>query len=375
MADSGTTKLKKLYQLGQSPWYDNMDRRLIENGELKSLFDMGIVGVTSNPTIFEKAINSSTVYDEKIKRLKKEGKSLEAIYDELTTDDIRDAADMLKNVYEETHGIDGYVSIEVLPSYAHDPFKTIEYARHIFKKVGRKNIMVKVPGTKEAPLAIRTLIHEDINVNVTLLFSERQYEPVAFAYLEGLTDRVRDGLDISRVASVASVFVSRIDTKIDHLFEVFASREANLEKRKKITFLEGKIAVANCKFIYQKFKDIFSRIDFLDLKSKGGHVQRVLWASTSTKNPVYSDCLYVDNLIGPLTVNTMPHQTVLAFADHGRLSLSLESDLEGASVYLAQLEEVGINLETIFEEAQMEGVAAFQNSFDAIMNSLKAKVV
>lgn len=372
--DPGIDKLKKLYQLGQSPWYDNIDRRLIENGGLKSLFDSGIVGVTSNPTIFEKAINSSTVYDEKIKRLKKGGKTLEAIHDELTADDVRDAADLLKGVYESTKGVDGYVSIEVLPALAHDPVKTVEYARHIFKKVGRKNIMVKVPGTKESPEAIRTLIGEGINVNVTLLFSVHQYESAASAYWEGLTQGVRNGLDISRVASVASVFVSRIDTKIDHLLDVFADREHDLTKRTTITDLKGKIAIANCKFIYRKFKDTFTELKFGNIKFSGGKVQRLLWASTSTKNPLYSDCLYVDNLIGPFTVNTMPHETVSAFSDHGHVALTLERDLKEAAGYLEQLEEVGINLRTICEEAQEEGVRAFQRSFDALMSSLKAKI-
>ncbi len=373
MTDPETNKLKRLYQLGQSPWYDNIDRRLIENGELKLLLDMGIVGVTSNPTIFEKAIVSSNVYDEKIQRLKKEGKDLQGIYDELTADDVRDTADMLKETYERTKGIDGYVSIEVLPDYAHDPYKTVEYAKYIFNKIGRKNVMIKVPGTKEAPLAIRKLVREGIPVNATLLFSEHQYETVAYAYVEGLTDRVREGLDISNVASVASVFVSRIDAKVDRLLDVFAGKEGGQESRERLAFLKGKIAIANCKLIYRRFKEIFTSIDFMDLKARGANVQRVLWASTGTKNPIYSDCLYVDNLIGPLTVNTMPHQTVLAFSDHGRVSPTLGTDVEVGSEYLQQLQDVGINLQIIFEEAQMEGVSAFRNSFNALMDSLKAK--
>jgi transaldolase len=374
MENPNVNKLRKLYQFGQSPWYDNIDRRLIDNGELKSLFDQGIVGVTSNPTIFEKAVNSSNVYDAKIQRLKKEGRSLEEICDELTCDDVRDAADMLKGVYERTKGVDGYVSIEVLPSYAHDPLKTIEYARHIFKKVGRKNIMIKVPGTKESPEAIRTLIAECINVNVTLLFSVSQYEPIAYAYIDGLRDRAGAGLEIADVTSVASVFVSRIDTKVDQLLDVFAGREHDLEAKGRMNFLKGKTAVANVKFIYQKFKEIFSNRNFGDLKAKGGRVQRPLWASTSTKNPAYSDVLYVDTLIGPLTVNTMPHATVLAFLDHGRLSLSLEGDLENSRSHLTQVEDIGINVHRICEDAQIEGVSAFQNSFEALMSSLKAKI-
>ena len=374
MSDTPVNKLQKLRQFGQSPWYDNIDRRLIDSGELRSFFDMGIVGVTSNPTIFEKAINGSAVYDEKIKRLKKEGKSLEVIYDDLTADDVRDAADMLSGAYDRTEGLDGYVSIEVLPLYAHDPKKTIEYARHIHKKVSRKNIMIKVPGTPQAPEAIRSLISEGISVNVTLLFSVEQYERIALAYMDGLRDRLRLGLDLKSVSSVASVFISRIDTKIDNILDVFINREAEVEARDKIAVLKGKMAIANAKFIYRRFKELFDDRIFGDLKAWGARVQRPLWASTSSKNPIYSDCIYVDNLIGPMTVNTMPHQTVLAFLDHGHIALTLESDLERAEAYALQLGELGVNLTTICEEAQKEGVLAFGRSVDALMDSLKAKV-
>jgi transaldolase len=371
---NGFSRLKKLYQLGQSPWYDNIDRRLIESGELKSLVDLGIVGVTSNPTIFEKAVNGSIVYDEKIKRLKVEGKNLQEIYDELTADDVRDAADMLKGVYVETKGIDGYVSIEVLPAYAHDVEKTVAYARHIFSKVARPNIMIKVPGTKESPAAIRALVGEGININVTLLFSVSQYEHIAAAYIEGLTDRSRQGLDLSCVASVASVFISRIDTKVDNILNVFIDRAHDLETKQRIGSLKGKVAVANTKFIYQRFKELFADRNFGDLKARGARVQRPLWASTSTKNQAYSDCIYVDNLIGPQTVNTMPHATVDAFVDHGHLALTLESDMDGARANILQLQDLGLKLETICEEAQNEGLIAFERSFEAMMNSLKAKI-
>ena len=374
MKDSPINKLKKLYQLGQSPWYDNIDRRLIQNGELKTLFESGIMGVTSNPTIFEKSVLSSSVYDEKIKRLKQEGKTLEDIYDELTADDVRDAADLLSDIYKHTRGLDGYVSIEVLPSYAQDSVKTIECARCIYKKINRPNIMIKVPGTKESPEAIRTLIREGINVNVTLLFSVSQYERIAWAYIDGLRERLKEGKDINSVASVASVFVSRIDTKVDNLLDVFSNKTNIFEEKQKINFLKGKTAIANAKFIYQKFKEIFSDKNFFDLKAKGGRLQRPLWASTSTKNPTYSDVLYVDSLIGPFTVNTMPPQTVSAFVEHGHLALTLEDDLEGAYVYRTQVEDLAISLNTICEEAQREGLIAFQNSFESLMDALKKKV-
>jgi transaldolase len=373
MNDIPMSRLRKLAQLGQSPWYDNMDRLMIKNGQLKALFENGILGVTTNPTIFEKAIKTSTVYDETIVSLKEEGKPLEAIYDELTAADVRDAADMLKEVYERSKGLDGYVSIEVLPAYAHDPFKTMDYARQIFRKVGRPNIMIKVPATKEAPEAIRALIREGISVNATLIFSVAQYEAVAAAYVDALRDRVREGRDAGSVASVASVFVSRIDSKVDHLLDVFADRHHDLEKRKKVAFLKGKIAIANSKMIYQRFKDIFGDRGFGDLKMGGARVQRPLWASTSTKNPLYPDLIYVDNLIGPSTVNTMPHATAEAFLDHGRVALTLESDLLGARAYLTQLSEMDIDLGRLCEEAQVEGVQAFESSFNGMMAALNAK--
>lgn len=369
-----TARLKKLRQLGQSPWYDNIDRRLLENGELKGLISRGIVGVTSNPTIFEKAVAGSDVYDEKIKRLKREGKDLAYIYDELTADDVRDASDLLKGVYESTAGQDGYVSIEVLPKYARDPSKTFQYAKEIYRKVGRRNIMIKVPATPESAPAIRAIIAEGISVNATLIFSEKQYELAALAYQEGLRQRMKLGADIKKISSVASVFVSRIDTKIDSLLDAFASREIDIEKRSAINELKGKIAVGNCKFIYQRFKKLFSEDRFGELKEKGAQLQRPLWASTSTKNPAYSDCIYVDSLIGSKTVNTMPHQTVIAFEDHGHLALSLESGLEKASEYRARIEQAGINLDEICREAQTEGLRAFENSFQSMMETLRKKM-
>jgi len=375
MADSAVSRLRKLSQLGQSPWYDNIDRRLIENGELKKLFDLGIVGVTSNPTIFEKAIIGSSVYDDKISALRKKGLSIEAIYDDLTADDVRDAAGLLKSVYEGTNKQDGYVSIEVLPAYAHDAVKTIDYARYIYKKIGCNNIMVKVPGTQESYEAIRELIRDGISINSTLIFSVSQYENAAKAFIDGMRDRLGEGKDISGIASVASVFISRIDTKVDAILDVFANRADNFEIKQKICSLKGKAAISNAKFIYQKFKDLFTERNFGDLKARGAMVQRPLWASTSTKNPAYSDCIYVDNLIGPKTVNTMPHQTVEAFLDHGKVALSLDGDLEVANSYLSRIQEIGINLATVCEESQKDGVAAFERSFETLMNAIKNKAV
>ena len=367
-------RLQKLRALGQSPWYDNIDRRLIENGELKGLVDRGILGVTSNPTIFEKAVASSNVYDEKIRQLKAQGKDLLGIYDELTIGDVGDAADLLRDVYEKTSGEDGFVSIEVLPEYAHDAAKTVDQALRIYKKLNRPNIMIKVPATHESPSAIQTLIGEGISVNATLIFSQDQYELAAQAYQDGLRDRLRRGEDIGRVSSVASIFVSRIDTKVDSLIDSFVARQMDIEKRGQLQEVKGKIAIANCKMIYQRFLQLFAQDRFGDLKERGARVQRPLWASTSTKNPAYSDCLYVDNLIGPQTVNTMPHATVLAYEDHGRLILSLESGLEQTAAYRAKIEQEGINLDEICREAQAEGLQAFVNSFQSMLKTLEQKM-
>jgi len=368
-----SSRLKELYRLGQSPWYDNIDRRLIASGELKAFFDRGIAGVTSNPTIFEKAVLGSDVYDARIRQLKAQGADLEEICDTLTADDVRDAADLLKGVYEETRGTDGWVSIEVLPAYAHDAQKTLACARRIFKKVGRPNVMIKVPGTPESPAAVAALIAEGISVNVTLLFSKEHYLRAARAYWQGLEERWRLGQDLDAVASVASVFVSRIDTKVDKLLETFSARQTVVQKKKAIDALKGRIAVANAKMIYQAFKDMFSMTKFGAMGMHGGRPQRPLWASTSTKNPDYSDCLYVDSLIGPMTVNSMPHATVLAFEDHGRPALTLEAELEDAQKSLAALPDLEIELDKICEDAQKEGVAAFARSHESLMKAIASK--
>ena len=368
-----SSRLKELYRLGQSPWYDNIDRRLIASGELKAFFDRGILGVTSNPAIFEKAVLGSDLYDEKIRRLKAQGAGLEEICEILTCDDVRDAADLLKRVYEETRGMDGWVSVEVLPAYARDSQQTIVHARRIFKKVDRPNVMIKVPGTPESPEAVVALIAEGISVNVTLLFSKEHYLRAARAHWEGLAERWRLGQDLGAVASVAGVFVSRIDTKVDFLLETFAARQTVVEKREAINALKGKIAVANAKMIYQAFKDIFGMTKFGALEMHGARPQRPLWASTSTKNFAYSDCLYVDNLIGPMTVNTMPHATIFAFEDHGVAALTLETGLGETQQHLAALPELRIELDKICEDAQKEGVLASERSYDNLLKAIESK--
>ena len=357
-----TNSLVALAALGQSPWYDNMDRRLIQNGQLQKLIALGVTGVTSNPSIFEKAINGSAVYDETIQALAKAGKSPEQIYDVITVQDVQSAADLLSETYKNTRGRDGYVSLEVLPQYAHDPAKTIDDARRIHQEVARPNLMIKVPGTKEGPEAIRVLTREGINVNVTLLFSLEHYEASAKAYLDGLRERLGDGHTLEDVCSVASVFVSRVDTKVDRRL-----------KELKEDRLQGKIAVANAKMIYQRFKALFCGQTFRGLASQGAQIQRVLWGSTSTKNPDYVDVKYVDELIGKDTVNTLPHNTLEAFLDHGTPKLSIEKNLNKEKEYLEQLKHLRIDLNEVCDEIQKQGVDAFSESFNQLIDAIRRK--
>lgn len=360
--------LKELYQLGQSPWYDNIERNLLRSGEFNRLIDdYGIRGVTTNPTIFEKAISKSSGYDSQIKELTQQGKSVNEIYDELTVTDVSMAADLLRPTYESSSGWDGYVSIEVLPEYAHKPQETIEYARRIFKRMNRPNILVKVPGTQESPAAIRILISEGINVNVTLLFSAEHYRRIAQAYIDGLKERMNRSLDLNAVCSVASVFISRVDIQIDKLLE------SKNELRYDIGRLRGCMAIANSKMIYQIFKQMFSDDNFGDLKARGAKIQRLLWASTSTKNLQYSDVKYVEGLIGKDTINTLPHETIVAFRDHGRPRYALEENLEEEKRRLAECAFLGIDLNRVCQEIQDAGVKVFQDSFEQIILAIKAK--
>lgn len=367
--------LKKLYQLGQSPWYDNIERRLFKSGEFALLIrEYGIVGVTSNPTIFDKAISNSSDYDEQIRPLIKANKTSNQIYDELTIQDIGTAADMLLDVFKNTNGLDGHVSIEVLPEYAYDSKKTVDYAKKLFKRLNRKNILIKVPGTKEALPAIRQLIAEGINVNVTLLFSIKQYEAIAKAYCDGLKDRLNKNEKVENVISVASVFVSRIDTRIDKMLEELANDKDDKNGREELLNLRGKAAIANSKVIYQRFKEIFFNPEFEELKSKGANIQRVLWASTSTKNPGYRDVKYVEELIGPHSINTMPHQTVLSFRDHGVVKPVIEEGLEAVKKVLSNLKNMGIDVDRICNDLQKEGVKAFSESFKSLISAIEKKI-
>ncbi len=368
-----TNPLKQLSNFGQSPWYDNIERSLIKNGGLKELInEFGILGITTNPAIFEKAISNSSGYNAQINELAKLGKGALEIYDELTICDVREAADFFRGIYFSSGRLDGYLSIEVLPDFAHEVHQTIDYAQDIFRRISRENIMIKVPATKESPEAIRKLISEGINVNVTLIFSPAHYQTIAQAYLEGLRSALKKGLDISGIVSVASVFVSRIDTKVDLTLEELAKKNPAVSR--KIISLKGKAAVANAKIIYQEFKKIFSGEDFADLKEKGAKLQRVLWGSTGTKNPLYSDVKYVDELIGPNTVNTIPPETLKAFFDHGSVAETLEQGVKEAENILQEIEALGINLNSACGEIQDAGLAAFQDSFNKLIFAIKNKV-
>jgi len=296
------------------------------------------------------------------------------IYDELTIKDVATAADMLSKIYKNTNGLDGYVSIEVLPEYAYNSKKTVSYAKKLFKQLNRKNILIKVPGTKESIPAIRELIAEGINVNVTLLFSVSQYEAIAKAYIEGLNNRLRKNRKLENVASVASVFISRIDTKIDKALEEIASKEKDSIKKEKILNLRGKAAVANSKILYQRFKGTLSSNWFNELAEKGGKPQRVLWASTSTKNPNYRDVKYVEELIGPHSINTLPHQTVLSFYDHGFVKPTIEEGVTEAKEVLDELNTLGIDIEKVCDELQEAGVKAFIGSFNSLIKSIEEKI-
>lgn len=359
--------LIELHAYGQSFWYDNIQRRFLLDGTLQNLIEVdGLRGMTSNPTIFEKAISSGDEYDEQLNEVLKKSRDLQVIYEALALTDIRLACDLFADLYQKSKGGDGYVSLEVSPHLAHDDERTVAEARRLFAAVDRPNVMIKVPATPQGVPAIRQLISEGVNINVTLMFSMHHYEAVARAYLDGLRKRARRGQDLDHVASVASFFVSRVDTAVDKILADIDDPAASA--------LLGKTAIANSKIVYQRFKELFHGEDFDELNAKGAAVQRLLWASTSTKNPDYPDTLYVDGLIGPETVNTMPPKTIDAFRDHGHLSQSLEEDVEEAQLILDNLVELGIDLDDVTEQLQEDGVKSFSRSFDQLIEALSQKV-
>ncbi|MBZ8182623.1 transaldolase [Oscillatoria salina] len=365
-------------QYGQSIWMDNLSRNIIASGELKDLAEnQGIHGITSNPAIFEKAIAGNAVYDADIEAGIEAGKSVEEIYESLVFDDIRRACDVFKPIYEQTDGLDGYVSIEVPPNIALDTEKTIQEARRYFQEIDRENVMIKIPGTTEGIPAFEQAIADGINVNVTLLFSVQSYVDTAWAYIRGLEKRVAEGKDISKIASVASFFLSRIDVKIDGTID--AKLEAGvdrIEKEAKLKAVKGKVAIANAKIAYQEFKKIIQSDRWKALSAKGASVQRLLWASTSTKNPEYSDVMYVDELVGPNTVNTLPPSTIEACADHCSPANRIESEVEEAYKLIENLKDpdINIDLDRVMSELLDEGIDKFIKPFESLMSSLESKV-
>lgn len=363
---------QKIYESGQSIWYDNIQRALLENGEMARMVREGLIyGVTSNPSIFNAAIGKSNEYDDDLEPLAKEGKSAEAIFDALSVEDIRAAADLLRVHYDKVNGADGYVSLEVNPLLANNSQETLAEAKRLWAMVDRPNLMVKIPATEEGLPAIQSTTAAGININITLIFSRERYAEVIDAYLSGLEERVAAGQPIDRIHSVASFFVSRIDSKVDALLDQIVAGEG--AHAAQAAALRGKIAIANAKLVYQLYRSEFGSERFAALKAKGGNVQRPLWASTSTKNPAYPDTLYVDELIGPDTVNTVPPDTLEALIDHGQTQASLEKDLEAAKQQLAGLDAVGISLAQATQELEEEGVRKFSEAFEELIATVEER--
>jgi transaldolase len=357
--------LQRLYaEQDQSPWIDFIDRDLLGSGRLAGLVADGIRGLTSNPTIFAKAVASGQ-YDELIRDQLEAGHGNDQIYEAIAVGDVGDAADVLRTVYDASDGADGFVSIEVEPGLAGDSQGSLERARELWAKVGRPNIFVKIPATEAGLPAIEAAIGEGININITLMFSVDVYRRVARAYIAGLRRRLERGEDVKRVASVASFFVSRVDTKVDKALDAIGTPEA--------LAAGGRAGIANAKMAYQAFGEIFGGDEFADLAAAGARVQRCLWASTSTKNPDYRDVLYVEELIGPQTVDTMPIETIDAFIDHGRIARTLDAGLDEAREALRALEAQGISMRTVTDELISEGVASFGKSFDDLIESIDSK--
>lgn len=369
------TPLQQLIKYGQSYWMDNLTRDLIRSGELAArITSQGLRGVTSNPAIFHKAITSSADYDEQIAELAREGRSVDEIYEQLVVTDVQDACDVLRPVYDASDGVDGLVSLEVAPTLAYDTAATIEEARRLWNAVDRPNACIKIPGTPPGLAAIEQTLFEGVNINITLLFSIADYEAVAQTYITALERRVAEGKSIRHMASVASFFLSRIDVLVDQLLSHRRRPEGTAGYDPRPAALAGRVANANAKLAYQSFKTIFSGPRWQALADQGAHVQRPLWASTSTKNPDYSDVMYVNPLIGPDTVNTMPEETSSAFADHGKLvENAVDADLEEARQVLKELEAVGIDLDKVTWQLQHEGVQKFIEPFNTLLQALAQK--
>lgn len=369
-----TNPLVELTELGQSVWYDNIERGLITSGELKRLVDEDALrGVTSNPAIFEKAISGSDLYTEQLRETAEQGKSAIEIYEAIAIRDVQMAADALAGVYEKTGGTDGFVSLECSPLLANDTARTIEEAGRLWKELSRKNVMIKIPGTPEGMPAIEQCISEGINVNITLLFSLDAYEQTMEAYIRGLERRASEGKPVNNVSSVASFFVSRIDTAVDKKLNQKIEQATSDEEKANLGSLLGRTAIANAKMAYQRYKEVFHGERFAALKAKGAQVQRPLWASTSTKNPDYKDVYYVEALIAPETIDTLPPATLAAFRDHGVARVAIEDNLDEERARLARLEEAGISLDEVTAQVLADGVRLFVEPFEKLIAAIQSR--
>lgn len=368
------TRLNDLYERErQSPWIDDLKRSYVEAGGLQQLVDVGIRGVTSNPTIMAKAIEAGSDYDEQFSELVNSGMSTADAYWDLVLYDVKGALSILRPVYDEADGGDGFVSVEVLPSLAEDTEGTISSARHLHERVAQPNLLVKIPATRAGLAAIETMIGEGRSINVTLIFSLERYDEVIDAYLGGLEKLAAAGKPLEQVASVASFFVSRVDTEVDRRLDELASAKQGTPLAEKARSLRGTAALAQARLAYELFTERFNEERFLALRAKGARLQRPLWASTSTKDPSYPDLKYVEGLIGPDTVDTMPGPTVEAFIDHGQVARTIDLDVDTARRHLDELAELGIHMDEVTDKLEHEGVASFAKSFEELSERLKEK--
>ena len=366
--------LQDLHDVGQSIWLDSIDRRILQDGELdRRIRDDALTGMTSNPTIFQKALSSSNAYDEQITEAEDKGLTSWELFELLETTDVRDACDHFAGVYSSTSGGDGYVSIEVSPGVSHSADASVEEARRLWKTVDRPNLMVKIPGTPEGAVAVRRLIAEGINVNITLLFAIEAHERVIDAYIAGLEDRVKAGKPIDGLHSVASFFVSRVDTEVDKRLDALIAK-ADAAEKERLKMLKGRAAIANAKLAYRLFRQKFAGPRWEALAKRGARLQRPLWASTSTKNPEYRDVMYVEELIGPDTVDTMPPATIDAFREHGVVDKTVDKKVAAAEGLLKEVEAVGISIKDVTAKLLVDGIASFQKSFDELIAGLESKI-
>jgi len=369
-----TNPLLELKKHGQSVWYDNLNRELIISGALQRMVDEdGVSGGTSNPSIFEKAVNSGNAYDDHLRRLVDQGRELPDIYDELTVTDVQQSAGVFRAAYDETAGADGFASLEVSPLIANDTQASIDAAHRLFRKVDRPNAMIKIPGTPEGLPAIEQCLADGLNINITLLFGVENYEQVAWAYISALETRHAAGLPVDRIASVASFFVSRVDSLTDEKLQKKIESASSGSERAELKSLLGKAGIANARIAYAKYKEVFSSPRWKALADAGARVQRCLWASTSTKNPDYRDVMYVEELIGRDAINTMPQSTLDAFREHGLVAPTLEKGVDEAFATIRRLDEAGISFRAVTDELQVDGVRLFSDSFAKANDSIKRK--